>query len=90
MGNAGTGLGTRFAGSLHRGLQTVFSNFGDEEIVRSSHLEKLCLIEDGVGRDSVSDFTTNLIKEYLLEYTESFAVAHIAPNLRLSTSYPPG
>jgi hypothetical protein len=30
-----------------------------------------------VGRDSISDFTTNLIKEYLLEYTQAFARQHL-------------
>jgi hypothetical protein len=40
------------------------------------------LIKDGVGRDNISDFTTNLIKGYLLEYTERFATEHIRPELR--------
>jgi hypothetical protein len=32
-----------------------------------------------VGRDNISDFTTNLIKGYLLEYTQKFAKANIDP-----------
>jgi hypothetical protein len=34
----------------------------------------------GIGRDFISDFTTNLIFEYLLEYTQSFAKKHLTPN----------
>lgn len=73
VGNAGSGLGPDFASSLHANLHTVFTNFGEEEIAKGSHLEKLCLIDGGVGRDNISDFTTNLIKEFLLGCTQDFA-----------------
>lgn len=81
-GNKGSGLGKQFAGALHRNLHQVFKDFGNETITRGSHLEKLCLLADGVGRDHLSDFTTNLIKQYLLDYTQTFAQAHIAPCFR--------
>ncbi|SFR50526.1 hypothetical protein SAMN04488070_1578 [Pseudidiomarina maritima] len=77
IGNSGSGLGPKFAKSLNENLHTVFTNFGTEEITNGSHLEKLCLIRDGVGRDHISDFTTNLIKKFLLEYTQAFARDHI-------------
>jgi hypothetical protein len=47
---------------------------------QSSHLEKLCLIRDGVGKDCISDFTTNLIKGFLCEYTESFSTQYLDEN----------
>ena len=72
-GNSGSGLGERFANALHHNLHLVFQNFGQESITKSSHLEKLCLLSDGVGRDHLSDFVTNLIKQFLLEYTQKFA-----------------
>lgn len=78
-GNEGSGLGIRFARALHTNLQHIFSEFGSEKITKSSHLEKVCLIADKVGKDSVSDFTTNLIKEYLCLYTQKFAQEHLAP-----------
>lgn len=81
-GNEGSGLGMDFARALHRTLNTVFKSFGEETVTRGSHLEKLCLIKDGVGRDNISDFTTTLIKEYLLQFTQTFAQAHVAPELR--------
>lgn len=81
-GNQGTGLGTDFATSLCSSLSGLFQSFGAETVTRGSHLEKLCLIEDGVGRDNISDFTTNLIKGFLLKYTEEFARDHLRPNQR--------
>lgn len=81
-GNNGSGLGTDFASSLRRNLHYVFSDFGSESITRGSHLEKLCLFGNGVGRDHISDFTTNLIKRFLLEYTQAFGQAHIHTKFR--------
>lgn len=81
-GNQGTGLGLAFARALSGHLTTLFASFGAETVTRGSHLEKLCLIDDGVGRDNISDFATNLIKGYLLEYTQSFAQAHLKPQQR--------
>jgi hypothetical protein len=37
-------------------------------------------VADGVGRDNISDFTTNLILDYLCTYTEVFAVKHLKPD----------
>ena len=77
VGNGGSGLGSKFATALNENLGSIFNNFGNEQITKSSHLEKLCLIKDGVGKDSISDFTTNLIKGYLCEYTQNFAKTHL-------------
>jgi len=79
--NAGRGLGGDFASALDGNLGAIFTNFGHEQITRGSHLEKLCLIKSGVGRDTISDFTTNLIKGFLAEYTQEFARRHIDPKL---------
>jgi hypothetical protein len=81
-GNRGSGLGADFANALHSNLRHVFTNFGAETITRSSHLEKLCLVGSGVGRDHLSDFTANLIKSFLLDYTQTFARRHIKPEFR--------
>ncbi len=63
-GNKGRGLAKEFAIALNNNFQRLFSDFGNEQITRGSHFEKLCLIKDKVGRDTISDFTTNLIKEF--------------------------
>jgi len=76
-GNAGRGLGRKFASAMNRNLHHVFSDFGAERISQGTHFEKLTLLRKGVGRDMVSDFTTNLIKDFLCEYTQSFAATSI-------------
>ena len=81
-GNKGHGLGRKFASTLHRNLHRIFSTFGDERLTRGSHLEKLCLIDSGVGKDNISDFTTNLIKGFLLKYTHEFAKSFIRRGLK--------
>lgn len=85
-GNRGSALGAGFAASLDRNLNTVFQDFGQPGVARGSHLEKLCLIRDGVGRDRISDFATNLIKGFLLEYSQRFAVENLSPDQRKSVS----
>lgn len=62
-GNGGRGLGKDFAIALHAGLKDIFKDFGEEKVTKSTHIEKLCLIKPKVGRDNISDFVTNLIKE---------------------------
>ena len=78
-GNHGRGLGSKFSQALYGNLYSLIPGFGAEKITRGSHLEKLCLIESRVGRDCISDFTTNLIKEYLFAYTEQFASEFLSP-----------
>lgn len=78
LGNGGRGLGADFGHALHEALGSIVADFGKETITEGSHLEKLCLIKPGVGKDSISDFTTNLIKGYLCDYTETFAREHLA------------
>ncbi len=79
-GNSGRGMGTEFAEGLHSGLNTIFKDFAQSSITKSPHMEKLCLISPHVGRDKISDFTTNFAKRYLLEYTEKFAKEYLSEN----------
>ncbi|MBG6059959.1 hypothetical protein RCH16_003416 [Cryobacterium sp. MP_M5] len=82
LGNSGSGLGNDFARALHDSLGSILKSFGSETITKGSHLEKLALVKDGVGRDNISDFTTNLIKGYLLGYTQDFARKHLSEGQR--------
>ena len=77
LGNIGKGLGESFAKSMHSLMPNAFRDLGNEQITATSHLEKVGLLNSGVGRDNISDFTTNLILDYLLKYTEAFAKKHI-------------
>jgi hypothetical protein len=77
VGNGGSGLGEKFGKVFSLSIHIVFDDLGKEQITQSSHLEKASLFEVGVGKDNISDFTTNLIKHYLLDYTENFAIQNI-------------
>lgn len=87
-GNNGTGLGKKFADTLARNLTAAFREFGRETISNGSHLEKLGLLDGGVGRDHLSDFTTNLVKEFLLDYTQKFALQYLNANQRKRVNVP--
>lgn len=81
VGNSGSGLGEKFGRAMSASMHIVFDDLGREKITQTSHLEKAALFEIGVGKDNISDFTTNLIKQFLLEYTETFALNHIDKSL---------
>jgi len=87
-GNSGSGLGLDFARALCANLDSLFSDFGDEKITKSSHLEKVCLVSPNVGRDNISDFTTNLIKDFLCCYTQEFAEAQLRSDQVRSVAVP--
>lgn len=76
-GNSGRGMGNDFADGLYKGLTSIFKNFSESTITKSPHMEKLCLIRPNIGRDKISDFTTNFAKKYLLDYTQQFAREYI-------------
>jgi len=85
-GNSGKGLGPKFAKDVIKAFNGFYSNFGDEKVTSSSHIEKLTLVGSGIGRDFISDFTTNLMLEYLLEYTQNFALKHLKENQKRTFS----
>lgn len=77
--NNGRGLGDQFAKSIIQGFGGALRQFGEETISAGSHLEKLCLIHPGIGKDFISDFSTNMSLGYLAQYTEDFTLRNI-PN----------
>lgn len=81
-GNNGRGLGPKFAKDIIKAFNGFYSSFGNETVTCSSHIEKLTLVGSGIGRDFISDFTTNLMLEYLLEYTQKFALTELKENQR--------
>ncbi|MDV6169682.1 hypothetical protein R1T16_14695 [Flavobacterium sp. DG1-102-2] len=78
-GNGGSGLGKKFAEAMSQNMHIVYSDLNSENITSTTHLEKVCLFQLGVGKDNISDFTCNLIKYYLLEYTQTFAEKYLLP-----------
>ncbi len=80
FGNEGHGLGKDFAKKVIKSFNGFYNSFGDENITSETHIEKLTILNPGIGRDFISDFTTNLILDYLLTYTESFALKYLSQN----------
>lgn len=76
-GNGGKGLGLKFANAVIKSFNGFYRNFGEEDITDETHIEKLTIINKGVGKDFISDFTVNLIYEFLLNYTQNFAIKHL-------------
>lgn len=81
-GNNGKGLGPKFAKDIIAAFNGFYSNFGEETISSATHIEKLTLVGAGIGKDFISDFATNLMLEYFLEYTQSFAKKELQPHQR--------
>lgn len=78
FGNSGRGLGKDFAIKIVRSFNGFYNSFGEEEITAETHIEKLTILNPGIGSDFISDFTTNLILDYLLDYTQIFATKYLS------------
>ena len=79
-GNTGSGLGRKFGDAMAGYMHIVFNDVYNEKISETSHLEKAALFQIGVGKDNISDFTCNIIKDFLLTYTQEFARNHLKPD----------
>ncbi|MDR1695419.1 MAG: hypothetical protein LBR69_02125 [Endomicrobium sp.] len=73
-GNCGSAFGRKFSNFLSENIQFILNTSG---ISKDSHIEKILLLYPGSGKDKISDLTVNLIKEFLLQYTESFAKTYM-------------
>lgn len=81
VGNSGSGLGMKFGNIFSSTIGKIFPELGNEKLTQTTHIEKACLFQIGVGKDNISDFATNLIKEFLLDYTEKFTISEIDESL---------
>ncbi|MGI6174977.1 MAG: hypothetical protein ACOYJC_02205 [Christensenellales bacterium] len=79
VGNGGSALGDDYAHFLYDNIGFAIST---NDISRSTHIEKIMLLYKGSGKDKISDLTVNLIKEFLLEYTQAFAAQYIKNELK--------
>jgi len=77
-GNKGLALGDTYAKFLYNNIEFAVST---NNVSKSSHIEKVMLLYEGSGKDKISDLVVNLIKKYLLEYTEEFTLKYISSNL---------
>lgn len=86
-GNKWLWLNKTFALELKNNLDKLIDN-NASNITKTYHLEKLCLIWDRVWADKISDFTLNIIKSYLIDYTEKFSEKNIDKSLLQSFTVP--
>jgi hypothetical protein len=72
---AGAGIGPHQA-------QQLFEALRDSSAVTTgllSSLEECELMIEGIGRDKISDLTTNVIRAHLIEYTQQQCKLHGVP-----------
>lgn len=82
-GNDGKSGAKKMGRALKNNLEKIFDSYGISELENVIHLSELNIIEKGIGKDNISDFTTQLIFEYLLEYTQTFTLTYISENQRI-------
>ena len=73
-GNKGLALGKKYAKFLYDNIGFAIKT---NNISESVHIEKIMLLYEGSGKDKISDLTVNMIKGFLCEYTETFALQYI-------------
>lgn len=76
-GNVGSALGFEFGQELYNHINQVCEN---NNVSNTIHIEKMFLLNKGVGKDKISDMVTNILLEFLVEYTEQFAKLYINSN----------
>lgn len=74
-GNKGSALNMEFAKILYKNIGFVLNTNG---ISQGQHAEKIMLLYEGSGKDKISDMIVNLIKDYLCQYTETFAKKYLS------------
>lgn len=73
-GNEGCGLDIPFGRFFSSKINMVLDT---NNISKTIHFEKISLLDSKIGKDKISDFTTNLIKSFLAEYTQTFALKYL-------------
>lgn len=75
--NVGSALGFEFGQELYDHINQVCEN---NNVSNTIHIEKMFLLNKGVGKDKISDMVTNILLEFLVDYTEKFAKLYINSN----------
>lgn len=69
LGNSATRSGKRIGAGVADNILSIFSNVPKYMQDGFEHLEETQLLVEGVSRDRISDFTCNLIKSFLIDFT---------------------
>lgn len=82
IGNEGRGGSRKMGRALQKNLGKIFQRFEADEVKNVVHLEEIGLLEDGIGADNISDFTTQIISDYLFTRTEAYTKKYIPKELQ--------
>lgn len=74
-GTSGSGAGNIYARSIASAISAAI----ERGKISLKHFEELGIFNKGIGRDRISDFTCNIIKNKIVEYTLSIADRHNLP-----------
>lgn len=84
-GNRGLALGVDFANELASNIENICDT---KNLSNSIHIEKMFLLNRGVGKDKISDMVTNILFYFFIKYTEEFALKHIGKEFCSNISIP--
>ncbi len=82
-GNKGRGIGSIQA-------EEVYETLKDSKAAQSGLLEDLsdlALFIPGIGRDKISDITTNVIRKSLIDYTQAQCLLYSVPTRKVSSGF---
>jgi hypothetical protein len=80
-----TATGTRGAGGGEGYAETIAKAIADairRGLEHPRHFEELGILNEGIGRDRISDITATILKPYLIRYTADIAQRHGIPVAR--------
>lgn len=69
LGHARNKVGHRIGRSAAEDILSIFTSIPQIERGGLDHIEEVQLLVDGISRDRISDFTCNLVKSFLVDYT---------------------
>lgn len=81
--NDGKSGSQKMGKALKKNLADLFNNYGLKELDNIVHLSELNILEKGIGKDNISDFTVQMILEFLLNFTQNFTLQYISENQRV-------
>jgi hypothetical protein len=78
FGVRGSAAGSKLALDMTEAIYEVIKR-GKKEI---SHFEEIGIIKEGIGADRISDITAAILKQKLIQYTQSACIKHKIPLVR--------
>lgn len=82
LGTAKAKKGHRIGNETANDILSLFTNIPQINTAGFKHLEEMQLLVNGIAKDRISDFTCNLLKSFLIDYTRiNFDVRNLATSM---------